>query len=270
VKAERAKELLPIIQAFAEGKAIQYQREDQWKDAAYPNFDVIDARWRIKPSVVHYYRWKTTIGYTIAACDKTVAGPNWPVGDTWTLDWASVTCPECLARKPKDTPVHIPDTASSDATVPPEKPLPIQPPDGYRLLYPHETLVNSDMGRINGLWVPIPVDIPKQVSQAVGGTFDAFARKLEVEKEPVCPNPSPSPFSEINDLLEKCDMPERLVLVVKLTMDEFNAFKMAAKERLELRAKLAASENLNAVLYGKLKMALNAEWGELCNHLEAK
>lgn len=126
------------------------------------------------------------------------------------------------------------------------------------------------MGRINGLWVPIPVDIPKQVSQAVGGTFDAFARKLEVEKEPVCPNPSPSPFSEINDLLEKCDMPERLVLVVKLTMDEFNAFKMAAKERLELRAKLAASENLNAVLYGKLKMALNAEWGELCNHLEAK
>lgn len=47
---ERAKELLPIIQAFAEGKEIEYRTkdEDDWSDIFYPTW--IDNRdYRIKP-----------------------------------------------------------------------------------------------------------------------------------------------------------------------------------------------------------------------------
>ena len=47
---ERAKELLPIIQAFAEGKKIEcsVKGEDAWSDTFYPTW--IDSRdYRIKP-----------------------------------------------------------------------------------------------------------------------------------------------------------------------------------------------------------------------------
>lgn len=50
---EQAKELLPIIQAFAEGKTIQYKNsEGDWEDAAFEeNLTFIDApsKYRIKP-----------------------------------------------------------------------------------------------------------------------------------------------------------------------------------------------------------------------------
>ena len=45
---EEAKELLPIIQAFAEGKTIQVWANDTWKDENYPFFGPL-CQYRIKP-----------------------------------------------------------------------------------------------------------------------------------------------------------------------------------------------------------------------------
>jgi hypothetical protein len=48
---ERAKELLPIIQAYAEGKTIQYKVGDEWYDLSDPNFEGFDTKlYRVKPS----------------------------------------------------------------------------------------------------------------------------------------------------------------------------------------------------------------------------
>lgn len=46
----RAKELLPIIQAFAEGKAIEWKTSvEKWVAADVPNFEADEASWRIRP-----------------------------------------------------------------------------------------------------------------------------------------------------------------------------------------------------------------------------
>ena len=45
---EQAKELLPIIQAFAEGKTIQVWYNDTWQDEEYPSFVELNL-FRIKP-----------------------------------------------------------------------------------------------------------------------------------------------------------------------------------------------------------------------------
>ena len=45
---EEAKELLPIIQAFAEGKTIQVWYNDTWQDEEYPSFGELSL-FRIKP-----------------------------------------------------------------------------------------------------------------------------------------------------------------------------------------------------------------------------
>ena len=45
---EQAKELLPIIQAFAEGKTIQVWYNDTWQDEEYPSFGELSL-FRIKP-----------------------------------------------------------------------------------------------------------------------------------------------------------------------------------------------------------------------------
>lgn len=48
---ERAKELLPILQAYAEGKTIQHKLGDEWCDLSDPNFAGFDAKlYRVKPS----------------------------------------------------------------------------------------------------------------------------------------------------------------------------------------------------------------------------
>lgn len=48
---ERAKELLPIIQAYAEGKTIQYKVGDGWYDLSDPNFEDFNTKlYRVKPS----------------------------------------------------------------------------------------------------------------------------------------------------------------------------------------------------------------------------
>lgn len=45
---EEAKELLPIMQAFAEGKTIQVWSNDTWQDEEYPSFGELSL-FRIKP-----------------------------------------------------------------------------------------------------------------------------------------------------------------------------------------------------------------------------
>ena len=45
---EEAKELLPIIQAFADGKTIQVSANDTWQDEEYPSFGELSL-FRIKP-----------------------------------------------------------------------------------------------------------------------------------------------------------------------------------------------------------------------------
>lgn len=53
---QRAKELLPIIQAFAEGKAVQYMSDDGlgWCEVMEPEWLSIGA-YRIKPEPVRVY-----------------------------------------------------------------------------------------------------------------------------------------------------------------------------------------------------------------------
>lgn len=47
---ERAKELLPIIKAYAEGKTIQmFDDENEWNDLNKPTFDGDPSSYRIKP-----------------------------------------------------------------------------------------------------------------------------------------------------------------------------------------------------------------------------
>ena len=50
---KEAKELMPIIQAFAEGKTIQYYDSlidiADWEDCENPNFDNLTYKYRIKP-----------------------------------------------------------------------------------------------------------------------------------------------------------------------------------------------------------------------------
>ena len=50
---KEAKELMPIIQAFAEGKTIQYYDSlidiDDWEDCENPNFENLTYKFRIKP-----------------------------------------------------------------------------------------------------------------------------------------------------------------------------------------------------------------------------
>lgn len=47
---ERVKELLPVMQAFAEGKTIQHRTaDDHWVDFRDPNFTSKASEYRIKP-----------------------------------------------------------------------------------------------------------------------------------------------------------------------------------------------------------------------------
>lgn len=46
---EQAKELLPIIQAFAEGKTVQYKIEGEWIQTNVPSFNPYLWEYRIKP-----------------------------------------------------------------------------------------------------------------------------------------------------------------------------------------------------------------------------
>jgi len=52
---EEVRELLPIMQAFAEGKNIQYfSFEKIWTDVVTPSF-VSSSKWRVKPEPREFY-----------------------------------------------------------------------------------------------------------------------------------------------------------------------------------------------------------------------
>lgn len=50
MKREEAKQLLPVMQAYVEGKDVQYSNKkvEKWYDAINPTFNT-DVKWRIKP-----------------------------------------------------------------------------------------------------------------------------------------------------------------------------------------------------------------------------
>lgn len=72
---ERAKELLPILQAYAEGKTIQHKVGNEWCDLSDPHFAGFDIKlYRVKPSAVYrpfkncdelVYHWeREKVGYS--------------------------------------------------------------------------------------------------------------------------------------------------------------------------------------------------------------
>jgi len=50
---ERAKELLPIIQAYTEGKTIQIKLDGKWKDAINLDFSMREYRIKPEPKVIY-------------------------------------------------------------------------------------------------------------------------------------------------------------------------------------------------------------------------
>ena len=44
-----AKELLPIIQAYSEGKTVEYFKDGEWTELKYPQFSGCFDKYRIKP-----------------------------------------------------------------------------------------------------------------------------------------------------------------------------------------------------------------------------
>lgn len=53
---EQAQALLPIMQAFIDGKPVQYKDGDRWCEAGSPTFNS-NLRWRIKPDPIRYRRY---------------------------------------------------------------------------------------------------------------------------------------------------------------------------------------------------------------------
>ena len=104
------------------------------------------------PKVVHFLAGQYAEGDpSKTQCGKPWTFPcRWEPGHSWSGDWADVTCPECLKRRPMAE---------------------IQPPEGYRLLRDDEPLLPLDMGH----WPPQNSWIT--VSERATA-FDAFARKV--------------------------------------------------------------------------------------------
>lgn len=68
---ERAKELLPVIDAFAKGKIIEATSRNSsvgWYDCLHPDFEDNGAQWRIKPEP-KYRPWKPE-EVPVGACVK--------------------------------------------------------------------------------------------------------------------------------------------------------------------------------------------------------
>lgn len=65
MKREEAKKLVPIIQAFADGKTIQLKVDGGgWKDTAEPQFLFSAENYRIKPEprTFYSYRYRDSVG----------------------------------------------------------------------------------------------------------------------------------------------------------------------------------------------------------------
>ena len=70
MERKKARELLPIIQAYAEGKTIQQKVGDEWYDLSDPNFVGFDIKlYRIKPSAL----FREQVGYRpYKDCDELI------------------------------------------------------------------------------------------------------------------------------------------------------------------------------------------------------
>ena len=51
INRDNAKEIWPIIKAYAEGKQIQFFNGDKWIDLEFPNFNEESCLYRIKPEL---------------------------------------------------------------------------------------------------------------------------------------------------------------------------------------------------------------------------
>lgn len=76
---QQAKELLPIIQAFADGKVIQYRPYSDlpWKDMENGNFNDNRENYRIKPETVKYRRYlqRGNTQLIVSICHAGVSDP---------------------------------------------------------------------------------------------------------------------------------------------------------------------------------------------------
>lgn len=70
---EEAKELLPIIQAFAEGETIQVKMpsDNGWREVSDPSFTSLPQFYRIKPEPREFYLNLYTCQISKSGCDLT-------------------------------------------------------------------------------------------------------------------------------------------------------------------------------------------------------
>ena len=73
---EHAKQLLPLIQAFAEGKIIQLKYPNGiWVDCGLPGFSASPTSYRIKPKPKEFWIVKTNDGHTVHY--NAIKAENW-------------------------------------------------------------------------------------------------------------------------------------------------------------------------------------------------
>ena len=88
---DEAKQLLPIIQAFAEGKETQFYSEilEQWEPLHNPNFSKHPNQYRIKPETIkieHRRYLYNYSGYRIYVCESRTEAENLII-NPWFVRW---------------------------------------------------------------------------------------------------------------------------------------------------------------------------------------
>lgn len=91
---ERAKELLPIIQAFADGKTVQMQDGyNGWLDLPSPTFQS-NTTYRIKPDPIKYrlalFKYNGRTWVTVLNADESTSIEDYPQFNRWITDWIEV------------------------------------------------------------------------------------------------------------------------------------------------------------------------------------
>ena len=80
-----AKQLLPIIAAYAEGKKIQLHCADQWDDISDPEFNAGVSKYRIKPETMKVRVYREKEGRQFITSELTAHFEN----RTWFAGWMS-------------------------------------------------------------------------------------------------------------------------------------------------------------------------------------
>lgn len=74
---EQAKEYIPLLRAYAEGKTIQYYDEGKWEDRASLKFSEPQGRYRIKPEQITMAVWFCPGSDLITEMDMSKHAPDW-------------------------------------------------------------------------------------------------------------------------------------------------------------------------------------------------